>query len=116
MGQLFNKPAEDVFIDLQNAKPTELEIKMYERVRAVLIRGEEVCQKIDEYKGCQDVARKAMTSPNPENEEAAFSALLVAVEYIDAIFQQAKSLEEIVPLLIEALSASPQEEKDKTKL
>jgi len=116
MGQLFNKPAEDVYIDLQNAKPTELEIKMYEKVRAVLIRGEEVCQKIEDYKGCQDVARKAMTSPNPENEEEAFSALLVAVEYIDAIFQQARSLEEIVPLLIEALSASPQEEKDKTKL
>jgi len=116
MGQLFNKPAEDVYIDLQNAKPTELEIKIYERVREVLNKGEEVCTKIEEYKGCQDVARKAMTSPNSENEEAAFSALLVAVEYIDGIYQQAKALEEVMPLLIETLSATPQEEKDKTKL
>jgi hypothetical protein len=71
---------------------------------------------IEEYKGCQDLARKAMSYPTPESEEAAFSALLSAVEYIDAIFQQAKALEEIVPLLIDALSASPREEKDKTKL
>jgi len=116
MGHIFNKPAEVVFIDLQNAKPTELEIKMYERVREVLNKGEDVCTKIEDYKGCQDVARKAMTSPNPENEEAAFSALLTAVEYIDGIYQQARALEEIVPLLLSALSVSPQEEKDKNKL
>jgi len=116
MGQLFNKAAEDVFIDLPNAKPTELETKVYERVRVVLSRGEDVCRMIEDYKGCQDLARKAMSSPTPDNEELAFAALLGAVEYIDAIFQQARSLEEVVPLLLDALSASPREEKDKGKL
>jgi len=116
MGQLFTKPAEDVFIDLQNAKPTEMETKVYERVQVVLARGEEVSKMIEDYKGCQDVARKAMATPNRETEEAAFAALVGAVEYIDAIFQQAKSLEEVTPLIIDALSVTPREEKDKSKL
>jgi len=116
MGQLFNKPAEEVFIDLQNSKPTETETKIHDRVRTVLERGEAVCNLIDGYTGCQDVTRRAMTEATNENQNIALVALLEAVEKIMAIVDEAKAIEEVVPMLIDALSVCPRDEKSKSKL
>jgi len=60
-------------------------------------------QKIEEYKGCQDLARKAMATPTKENEIAAFQGLLAAVDDISIFYHQTKSLEVNLPKLWGAL-------------
>lgn len=43
-----------------------------------------------EYRGCQDLARKAMQSPTPENEQLAFEGLLQSVDSVAMFYNYAK--------------------------
>ena len=45
------------------AEPTDKELGIYNRVNVVLQRFQMVLQEIDDYKGCQDLARKVCISP-----------------------------------------------------
>jgi len=114
MDLLKGKEAHEVFIDMENAKPSNKEMKIYEMVDEVLKRGPEIQKMIEDYKGCSDLARKAMQSPTPDNERAAFEGLLVAVECISAFFQYTKELEKAVPELLLTLASPPSDESKQT--
>ena len=74
----------------------------------LLKRGQEVFQLLDEYKGCQDLARKVRARAlalltvlavflsdvfaNKENEQAAFEGLLAAVDSISQFYHYSKEL------------------------
>jgi len=77
----------------------------------VLKFGSIVLRMIDDYKGCQDLVRKAMSTPTMENEKAAFEALLQVVSHISSFFDYAKKLEEMLPILLDHLGKAPTEEK-----
>eukprot|EP00456_Euglypha_rotunda_P040656 TRINITY_DN3143_c0_g1_i8.p1 TRINITY_DN3143_c0_g1~~TRINITY_DN3143_c0_g1_i8.p1 ORF type:complete len:304 (-),score=33.40 TRINITY_DN3143_c0_g1_i8:136-1047(-) len=104
MGILFSaSPGEEVFIDMENPKPTSSEAATYKQVEDVLRESKDVYQRIEDYKGCQELARKAMKTPNKENETAAFVGLLSCVDSITAFHHQAKSIESALPKLWGAL-------------
>jgi hypothetical protein len=65
---------------------------------------------LEDYKGCQDLARKAMSTASYENESAAFEALLGVTHQINIFFDTAKQLEKILPMIIEVLSTPPQQQ------
>ena len=46
-----------------DAEPTERDMEVYNIVTQTLQKGEMVQQEIEEYKGCQDLARKVCDSP-----------------------------------------------------
>jgi len=97
MGQLLSlwqkdKDEKEIFIDFENARPTERELKVWTQVDDVLKFGSIVLRMIDDYKGCQDLVRKAMSTPTMENEKAAFEALLQVVSHISSFFDYAKKL------------------------
>ncbi len=75
-----------------DARPSSNELEIFNIVQSTLERKDEVMQRLQEYKGCQDLARKAMSAPTPENELAAFEGLLEAVESIQVFFNYAKEL------------------------
>lgn len=114
MGQLISllkgADAADVFIDLENAQPTNKEMKIYERVDEVLKRGQEVLKLLEDYKGCAELTRKAMQSPTKENELAAFEALLDVVAVIAQFHQHSQDLGRVLPELLITLSSPPTEE------
>lgn len=104
MGILFSsKPVQGSEVDFENAKPSETEKQIYDEVDRVLQSKAEVLQLIENYKGCQDLARAAMATPSPETEKAAFEGLLGAVDSISRFFQYSKSLEQIFPRLLKKL-------------
>jgi len=115
MGQLLSllqrKELHEVFIDFENAQPTNQEMKIYNLVNEVLKDGESVIRQIQDYKGCQELARKAMSTPTPENEQEAFEGLLVAVDSISAFFNYAKQLEKVLPELLVTLAQPTTDEK-----
>jgi hypothetical protein len=117
MGQLITllkgKEPVDVFIDFENAKPSEREQKLYNSVAEVLDQGKTVLKAIDEYKGCQDLVRKAMQTPNRENEAIAFEGLLSVVDSISLFFTYAKRLEETLPILLDTLARPTSNEEGK---
>jgi len=64
-----------------------------------------ILQLIEEYKGCRDLARKAMSAPTKENELAAFEGLLQAVDAIQAFFNYTTDLSKILPEFLVQLSS-----------
>lgn len=116
MGQVLallkGKEVADVFIDFEKAQPTAGEMKIWGAVNEVMKNADAQLKLIDEYKGCSDVARKAMQSATKENESAAFEALLGAVESIQSFFTYAKKLEDILPMLLDSLAKPAADEKD----
>lgn len=79
-------------------------MEVYAQVQSVLDQTESVLGKIEDYKGCQSLARQAMTTPSHENEKAAFEGLLECVDSIATFFQFAKELEKTFSTLLLALA------------
>jgi len=88
---------------MENAKPTTSEQATYKTIEQVLQESKDAMQRIEEYKGCQELARKAMATPTKENELQAFQGLLAAVDDISIFYHQAKTLEANLPRLWSAL-------------
>lgn len=60
-------------------------------------------QLIDDYKGCRELVRVAMSTPSPQNEAAAFTGLLLSVDSISAFFEFARELESGLGTIFSAL-------------
>jgi len=90
-----------------DSRPGPSEEKVFARVQESLSKIPHNMKLIEDYTGCQELARKAMSSPSPENERAAFEGLLGAVESISSFFNFTKELEGVVPDLLTAMASSP---------
>jgi hypothetical protein len=90
----------------ETVSPTADEQQVYAEVAEVMGRTAQVRQTIDEYKGCQELARAAMSTPTPETEKAAFEGLLLAVDSISEFFGLAKDFEAIFIKLLAKLGSA----------
>lgn len=84
--------------------PVELEMKEYNSVAELLKEKDKVFQAIEEYKGCQELARAAMSKPSDETELAAFEGLLTAVNSIALFHKFSKGLEKKFQTMLKKLS------------
>ena len=94
----------EVFIDFENAVPSAEDTETYNKVNDVLSRAPAVLTQLRDYAGCQELARKAMSSPTAANEEEAFEGLLGAVESIQTFYSFTAAIEAVTPTLLLALS------------
>jgi len=95
---------EDVIVDFENAKPkTEEEQQVYSVVAAVLDRTVGVLQQLENYTGCDEFIRKAISSPGKENEEAAWNVVVPAVEQLKEFYDYSLELESCFPKILTAL-------------
>lgn len=111
MGGFFAKRAPESDIDLESKElkgDSKKHQQLFRDCNERLIQDHEALLKlINDYKGCRELARTAMTTPTRENETAAFNGLLGAVESIRSFFNYATNMQEIVPALLVALSQMP---------
>jgi len=99
---------EDFDITLNGeSKPARDEEKIYSRIQESLAKMAPNMKLIEDYTGCQELARKAMSTPSPENERAAFEGLLTAVDSISSFFNYTKELEVVVPELLTTMASAP---------
>jgi len=106
MGCLASAHASEVSIDFESAKPVEDEVKVYKEADEVLKDSDNVLRQIDEYKGCRELVRQAMSEPSAEHERAAFEGLLVAVDSISLFFELGRQMERILPMMYHLLAPS----------
>jgi len=97
------KESIDIFLDLENAKPGDQERGVYDEVQTVLGRSAQLLQDLKTYKGCEAVIREAMSTPNPQTEEAAWSAVLPAGEQLKTFYDFSNDLQVIFPKLLNSL-------------
>jgi len=93
----------DIFLDFENSAPSESEQELYDSCNEVLSRGPAILNALLAYKGCEEHIRKAITNPTPESEEAAWEAVLPAVDQLQEFFDYATELEDVFPKLLAAL-------------
>jgi hypothetical protein len=107
LAKLQKNSGPDVFIDLEATEHEmkgDEEKKVFDLMTELLNRTDVVFAAIENYTGCQDLARKAMSEPNTENEKMAFEGLKGAVEAISIFFYFCKDLEEAFPKLLNAIA------------
>jgi len=94
----------EVAIDFENAKPIDDELKVAKDAEEMGRDSKTVLQLIEDYKGCRELVRRAMTEPSRETEQEAFEGLLKAVDSISYFFDYAKRIESILPVLYSLLA------------
>jgi hypothetical protein len=108
MGQLLSllggsDNAEKIFIDFENARPSEEEQELHTTVADVLNKSPQILDKLLKYTGCEEFIRKAITNPGPETEDAAWEAVLPAVDQLQQFYDYSMELEQCFPKLLVAL-------------
>lgn len=98
-----SKSVQGIDIDF-NADMVADEKKTFDMVEQLLARKGKVFQAIEEYKGCQELARAAMSKPSEETEMAAFEGLLAAVDSIAEFYQFSRDMEKVFPVLMTKLA------------
>eukprot|EP01087_Luapelamoeba_hula_P001130 TRINITY_DN10877_c0_g1_i1.p1 TRINITY_DN10877_c0_g1~~TRINITY_DN10877_c0_g1_i1.p1 ORF type:complete len:320 (-),score=44.35 TRINITY_DN10877_c0_g1_i1:120-1079(-) len=103
LGPDHNK-AVDIVLNFEGAEPkSEDEQRIHAQVAAVLNKGPKILNLLTNYPGCEQQIRKAITSPGPENEEAAWNAVLPSVDQLKEFYDFSLELEECFPKLLVAL-------------
>ncbi|XP_061402213.1 CYFIP-related Rac1 interactor B [Musca vetustissima] len=90
----------DVFLDFENAAPTETEREVYDEVDRVLKESEAVLDEIQVYKGAGKEIREAIADPTPQCQEKAWAAVLPLVLKLKRCYEHSLELEKIVPKLL----------------
>jgi len=109
MGKIIDKingggrEPEDIFLDFENAQPSEEERDIYNAVSAVLDKAPVILDRLFKYDGCEEFIRKAITTPGPETEESAWNAVLPAVDQLQEFYEFSLELEACFPILLVAL-------------
>jgi len=93
----------NIFLDFENAKVSDDEKQVYDCLAAVLDKSASILNKLSAYKGCEEFIRKAITTPGSETEEAAWNAVLPAVEELKEFYDFSLELESCFPKLLVAL-------------
>jgi len=94
----------DIFLDLENAKPSsDEERQIYDTVAAVLNKAPSILEKLQNYSGCEESIRKAITTPGAETEDLAWNAVVPAVEQLKEFYDFSLELESCFPKLLIAL-------------
>jgi len=94
---------QDIFLDFENATPSEAEKEIHATVAGVLDQGPKILDKFFKYDGCEEYIRKAITTPGPETEDAAWNAVLPAVDQLQEFYDFSLQLEKCFPKLLIAL-------------
>eukprot|EP01123_Difflugia_compressa_P000738 TRINITY_DN10856_c0_g1_i1.p1 TRINITY_DN10856_c0_g1~~TRINITY_DN10856_c0_g1_i1.p1 ORF type:complete len:318 (-),score=51.75 TRINITY_DN10856_c0_g1_i1:221-1174(-) len=93
----------DVFLDFEAAVPGENEKEIHAEVADVLNKAEQILEKLQAYKGCEEFIRAAISKPGPDTEKAAWDAILPAVETLQIFYEFSVEVEKIYPRLLTSL-------------
>jgi len=97
------KEIQEIFLDFENAKVSEEEKELHATVAAVLDKGPVILERLFKYDGCEEFIRRAITTPGSETEDAAWQAVLPAVDQLQEFYDFSLELEACFPKLLIAL-------------
>jgi hypothetical protein len=71
----------EIFLDFENAQPSDDEKATFEVIAKVLDRSPAILQKLSNYTGCEEFIRKAITTPGPETEDEVLFGSLMSMSF-----------------------------------
>ncbi|XP_075225691.1 CYFIP-related Rac1 interactor B [Lycorma delicatula] len=90
----------DVFLDFENAQPTEGEREVFEEVQHVMSSAETILEELAVYKGAGREIREAISSPTEETQHRAWVTVVPLVTKLKRFFDFSLELEEVVPKIL----------------
>eukprot|EP00043_Microstomoeca_roanoka_P027050 m.13473 g.13473 ORF g.13473 m.13473 type:complete len:325 (+) comp7282_c0_seq1:231-1205(+) len=97
---------EDIFLDFENAQPTEEERHVYDEVKAVLDQSGAILEDLENYSGADEAIRLAIANPTSEDhQKQAWDAVCPLVRKLKQFYDFSSTLEGVLPMLLEALCA-----------
>jgi len=97
----------DIFLDFENAQPTDAEKPIYDEAQVVLERAHRILQELQDYKGASQEIRRAIGTPDAESEKHAWEAVLPLVSKLKDFYLFSKELEKLVPKILLELCSGP---------
>jgi len=110
MGKLFslltggNDDSKDIFLDFENALPTDEEHEVWEAVNEVIRKSASVLNDLKDYNGASEEIRKAIANPRDnELQDIAWNVVLPLVLRLKGFYEFSLELERAMPQLLYAL-------------
>lgn len=101
-------PKYDVFLDFENAQPTQMEEETYTMVHQVLQHSKKILRELQLYQGAGNEIREAIAKPQSEDlQEKAWEAVIPLVVKLREFYEFSQRLEEIVPRILWELCSGP---------
>ncbi|KAI5637149.1 protein FAM49A [Phthorimaea operculella] len=98
-----SSPRYDIFLDFENAAPTDTEREVYEEVQRVLLESESILEEIQCYKGAGKEIREAIADPSRISQERAWRAIKPLVDKLLRCYNHSLELQRVVPRLLGSL-------------
>ncbi|XP_045495468.1 CYFIP-related Rac1 interactor A [Colias croceus] len=98
-----SSPRYDIFLDFENAAPTDTERDVYEEVQRVLIDSDRILEEIQCYKGAGKEIREAIADPSTITQERAWRAVKPLVDKLLRFYNHSLELQRVVPRLLGSL-------------
>lgn len=103
-----DKPKYDVFVDFENAQPTESELEIYRQIEEILRQARDVLIDLQTYKGAGCEMREAIAGPGNEDlQRKAWDTVVPLVIRLKSFYQFSKKLENVIPRLLTVLCCGP---------
>jgi len=97
----------DIFLDFEAAAPqTDKEKEIHSQIADILSKAEQILDKLNSYKGCDELIRSAISKPTPESEKAAWEAILPSLDILQEFFVFSVEIDKIYPRLLTSLFQS----------
>ncbi|KAK4513432.1 uncharacterized protein ATC70_005433 [Mucor velutinosus] len=94
----------EINFDIENARPSLEELGIYNELYALLVQpNSNLLNILKEYKPASDEIRNAIATPNQENEDKAWNAILPTVDALREFYTYSSELERGIPMLLNVL-------------
>lgn len=90
----------DIPLNFEGADPTAEETEIYESITQIMKSSSSLLDDLKNYQGCGDFIRKAISTPGPETEQAAWAAVCPAVVKLKNYYELSLKLEDSFPKLL----------------
>lgn len=95
-----SSPRYDIFLDFENAAPTETEREVYEEVQRVLLDSEKILEEIQCYKGAGKEIREAIADPSRISQERAWRAIKPLVDKLLRCYNHSLELQRVSHIIM----------------
>jgi hypothetical protein len=97
----------DIFVDFENAKPTDVELSVWTHVNAVLGRTDAILHELSVYRGAAGEIRDAISNPQMEDcQQKAWEAVVPIVSQLKRYYEFSLALEATVPNVLNVLCSN----------
>ncbi|KAF7403006.1 hypothetical protein HZH66_005273 [Vespula vulgaris] len=90
----------DVFLDFENAQPSDIERETFDAVQRVLKNSESILEEIQCYKGAGKEIREAISAPTEECQRKAYLTVAPLVAKLKRFYEFSLELESVVPKIL----------------